>query len=348
MVTRKHILAVLSFLLIAAFALSACQPVVQTVTVVETVEVEVPVEVVTTQEVTVIETQIVEVEKGAFTTPHPILSDLKVRQAMAYCTNKLELIQSVYPLITPEQQESLVMNTFIPRTQWAYAGDENITIYPFDPEKGMALLEEAGWVMDEGTGFRAKDGEALSLKFTTTTAAFRQTWAAVFEQQMANCGIQIVRLHAPASWWFGDTTGLARRDFELGAYAWVGQVDPGGRTLYACDQIPLPENGWDGQNDMGWCNEKARRWHQERQQHPAPGRAQEVVHRSRSRASPKTCPPSRSSTAPRPSPLRLTWRALPPPRARNTTPTTPASGLSPAGHSRRWASPRNPPRSSPG
>ncbi len=57
----------------------------------------------------------VEVEKAAFTTPHPILSDLKVRQAIAYCTNKLELIQSVYPLISPEQQESLVMNTFIPR-----------------------------------------------------------------------------------------------------------------------------------------------------------------------------------------------------------------------------------------
>ena len=113
MVTRKHILAVLSFVLIAAFALSACQPVVQTVTVVETVEVEMPVEVVTTQEVTVIETQIVEVEKEAFTTPHPILGDPKVRQAMAYCTNKLELVQSVYPLITPEQQEALVMNTFI-------------------------------------------------------------------------------------------------------------------------------------------------------------------------------------------------------------------------------------------
>jgi len=257
MVTRKHILAVLSFLLIAAFALSACQPVVQTVTVVETVEVEVPVEVVTTEEVTVVETQIVEVEKEAFTTPHPILSDLKVRQAMAYCTNKLELVQSVYPLITPEQQEALVMNTMIARTSWAYAGDENITIYPFDPEAGMALLEEAGWVMDEASGFRAKDGEALSLKFTTTTAAFRQTWAAVFEQQMANCGIQIVRLHAPASWWFGDTTGLARRDFELGAYAWVGQVDPGGRTLWASDQIPTPANGWTGQNYMGWVSEKA-------------------------------------------------------------------------------------------
>ncbi len=61
----------------------------------------------------------------------------------------------------------------------------------------------------------------------------------------------------PASWWFGDTTGLARRDFELGGYAWVGESDPKGRTLYACNQIPLPSNGWEGQNYMGWCNETA-------------------------------------------------------------------------------------------
>ena len=71
------------------------------------------------------------------------------------------------------------------------------------------------------------------------------------------CGIQIIRQHAPASWWFGDTTGLARRDFELGAYAWVGESEPKGRTLYACDQIPLPSNNWEGQNYMGWCNETA-------------------------------------------------------------------------------------------
>jgi ABC-type transport system substrate-binding protein len=262
--TRKSILVALSLLIIAAFVLSACQPVQTTVEVIRTVEVpgeEVvkTVEVVTTQEVTVVETQVVEVERGAFTTPHPILSDLRVRQAMAYCTNKPELIQSVYPKLTPEEQEALVMNTMIPPSQWAYAGDENITVYPFDPEAGMALLEEAGWTLTDPEAFPRTnaDGDALSLKFTTTNAAFRQTWAAVWEQQMANCGIQVVRLHAPASWWFGDTTGLARRDYELGAYAWVGQVDPGGATLWACDQIPFPENGWTGQNTMGWCNDKA-------------------------------------------------------------------------------------------
>jgi len=260
MATRKQIMAVLSLLIIAAFVLSACQPVQTTVEVIKTVEVPVDreVEVIKTQEVTVIETQVVEVEREAFTTPHPILGDLKVRQAIAYCTNKIDLVKSVYPLISEEEQLKLVMDTFIPKSHWAYAGDENVTIYPFDPEKGKALLDEAGWAMDEALGFRSNaDGDALSLKFTTTSAAFRQTWGAVFTQQMAECGIQIVPLYAPASWWFGDTTGLARRDYELGAYAWVGQVDPGGQTLWASDQIPLPSNGWEGQNTMGWVSEKA-------------------------------------------------------------------------------------------
>lgn len=114
--------------------------------------------------------------------------------------------------------------------------------------------------MDSGEGATIRTnaaGDALALKFTTTSAAFRQTWAAIWEAQMAECGVQVIRLHAPASWWFGDTTGIARRDYELGAFAWVGQADPGGQTLYACDQIPLPENGWVGQNAMGWCNELA-------------------------------------------------------------------------------------------
>ncbi len=244
---RNRLMTVLGLILVASMVLAACTP--QTLVETKVVEVEKQVEV---EKTVVVEK---EVEREPFTTPHPILGDLKVRQAIAYCTNKLDLIKSVYPLVPEEQQAALVMNTFIPTVQWAYAGDENITIYPFDPEKGKALLEEAGWT---GEGIRVNAaGDELALKFTTTTAAFRQTWAAVFEKQMANCGIRILRFHVPASWWFGDTTGLSRRDFELGAFAWVGEADPGGQTLWACDQIPSPQNGWEGQNYMGWCNEKA-------------------------------------------------------------------------------------------
>lgn len=194
------------------------------------------------------------VASGAFSTPHPILSDVRVRQAIAYCSNRPELIESVYPFLSDEQKEELLMDTFLPQGHWAQA-TENITTYPFDPEMGAELLEEAGWT---GEPVRAnEDGNVLALNFTTTNAQFRQTWGAVFIQQMAACGIQVIPTYAPGSWWFGSTTGLARRDFELGAFAWVGQTDPAGRTIYACSQIPGPDNNWEGQNYKGWCNERA-------------------------------------------------------------------------------------------
>jgi ABC-type transport system substrate-binding protein len=248
--------ALLSGFMILSTIIAACQAQVVTQEVIREVT-SAPEVVVQTQVVTVKETQVV--EAGSFTKPHPALGDLKVRQAIAYCTNRPELIASVYPFLNEEEQQKLLMDTNIPRLSWAADYGDEVQKYPFDAAKGQALLDEAGWVLNEGSGYREKDGVGeLSLRWTTTTAAFRQTWGAVFEQQMKdNCGIRILRLHAPAAWWFGSTSGLRRRDFELGAYAWVGESDPKGQTLYACNQIPLPENGWAGQNYMGWCNQTA-------------------------------------------------------------------------------------------
>ncbi|WP_129673180.1 ABC transporter substrate-binding protein [Candidatus Chloroploca sp. Khr17] len=246
------LLAVLVPILAACGGAAQPQVVRETVVVVQTAE---PVrETVVVEQTVVPEPEPSEPEAGgAFTTPHPVLSDINVRQAIAYCTNRPELIASVYPFLDEEQQAGLLMDTFIPKSHWAVNND--VTTYPFDPEQGQALLEEAGWT---GTPIRANaDGDPLALSFTTTNAQFRQTWSAVFIQQMAACGIQVIPTYAPGSWWFGSSTGLSRRDFELGAFAWVGQTDPAGRTLYACNQIPTPENNWEGQNYMGWCNERA-------------------------------------------------------------------------------------------
>ena len=189
-----------------------------------------------------------------FSTPHPILSDVKVRQAIAYCLDRSSLIASVYPYV--EDGSELLMDSFLPKTHWAYSGPY-ADLPMFDPEAGKALLEEAGWTQGEGPVRTNAAGESLVIKFATTSAQFRQTWSAVMIQNLADCGIQIIPTYAPGSWWFGDTTGLARRDFELGAYAWVGQTEPAGRTLYACDQVPVPGNNWEGQNYMGWCNQTA-------------------------------------------------------------------------------------------
>jgi len=189
-----------------------------------------------------------------YTTPHPILSDLKVRTAIANCIDRDALIASVYPYV--EDPDALRMDSWAPKTSWPWQGPYDFPDY--DPEAGMALLDEAGWTLADGASVRTNaDGNVLSLKFTTTNAPFRQTWTAVMIQQLAACGFQIIPTYAPASWWFGGTTGLQVRDFELGALAWVGQAEPSGRSLYSCDQIPLPSNNWEGQNYMGWCNEKA-------------------------------------------------------------------------------------------
>jgi ABC-type transport system substrate-binding protein len=200
---------------------------------------------------------------GSFTTPHPILGDQKVRQALAYCTDRLSLLQSVYPYLETDEREALLINSNLPEGHWALA--PNLPRYDFDPEQANALLEEAGWTLPAGAqlgsgGIREKDGRPLTLDFLAGDVPFVQTWATVLEKTLLDsCGIQLQRNHVPGSFLFGDTTGITVRDFELAAYSWVGEPDPKGTTLYACNQIPLPENNWEGQNVMGWCNETASR-----------------------------------------------------------------------------------------
>jgi ABC-type transport system substrate-binding protein len=265
-ILSKRPLAVLALLAIMVPVLAACggqapvapaEPIRETVVVVQTAEpIRETVVVAATADPSA-PTAAPAAVSETWTTPHPIIGDLKVRQAIAHCTNRPELIASVYPFLDEAQQGKLLMDANLPQGHWALA-TEGLTTYPFDVEKGAALLDEAGWTLAEGETERANaDGEALSLSFTTTNAQFRQTWSAVFIQQMAACGIQIIPTFAPGSYWFGSSTGLQRREFELGAFAWVGQTDPGGQTLYACNQIPLPSNNWEGQNYMGWCNDTA-------------------------------------------------------------------------------------------
>ena len=191
--------------------------------------------------------------------PHPILADVKVRQGIAHCTDRDKLIASVYEYVPDADKPKLRMDTFMPKTGPFYAANNpNVVDYAFDKAKGGALLEAAGWKLAEKATVRANaKSEPLTLRFTTTNAQFRQTWGAVFTKQMADCGIVLQPSYIPGTIWFGSASGLRRRDFDLGAFAWVGQADPGGTTLYACEQIPTPANNWDGQNYMGWCNKKA-------------------------------------------------------------------------------------------
>lgn len=185
---------------------------------------------------------------------HPILGDVRVRRALAYCTDKEVLARAVYPWL--EETDFLIMDSFVNPQSWAYGGDEpGFVRYPYDLAQGMALLEEAGWVLPEGGTTRVNAaGDELAFTLSTTTAEFRQTLAAAWQAQMAACGVRVERNHIEATVLFGDESGLQRRDFEVALFSWAWMYDPNGRYLYVCDRIPAPENGWQGQNYGGWCN----------------------------------------------------------------------------------------------
>lgn len=190
--------------------------------------------------------------------PHPILNDVRVRRAIAYCTDKAALLAPVYPGLTAEQRQAMIAATFFRPSSWAYTTPA--TVYPYAPATGQDLLEQTGWHLADGATYRTRDGKELVLTLRTTTSSFRVTFLTVFEAQMRDCGIRVIREHRDATWFFGtDTlTGIHVRDFELSVFSWLIQdSDPDGQTLYACDAIPMPVNDWQGQNYGGWCNAAA-------------------------------------------------------------------------------------------
>ncbi|MBN1246140.1 MAG: peptide ABC transporter substrate-binding protein [Anaerolineae bacterium] len=186
--------------------------------------------------------------------PHPILGDVSVRRAIATCTDKDALVAAAYPDLglTPAEREALTSDSFIAETSKFYT--EPATTYGYDPSAGVDLLEAAGWMLPTGEEIRTKNGQRLVLMLTSNDSPLRVAYLSEFEAQMRVCGIDVIRDHSPDAY-----TTIFWRDFELSEFAWVqGDVDePGGQELYACDQVPSPDNGWSGLNTMGWCNQAA-------------------------------------------------------------------------------------------
>lgn len=195
---------------------------------------------------------------AALANPHPILGDLRLRQGIAYCTDKSALLRALYPWIGDPYP--FMMESFLPPTHPAYDPNQtNLFSYPYDPEKGRQLLEEADWRLTEDSPYRVNQaGEKLSLNLRTTRAETRKKYIPIFVEQMKACGVEIVPEYLPAAEFFGGDDAqpgeLAQRNFDLAIYAWFNQAHPDLRAWFGCDQIPNAENFWQGNNYSGWCN----------------------------------------------------------------------------------------------
>jgi len=86
---------------------------------------------------------------------HPALSDLRVRQAIAYAIDKESMANAAY------SGHARTLTGMALPTHWAFTAD--VPRYDHDTAKAVALLREAGWVAG-ANGVLAKDGKPLKLR----------------------------------------------------------------------------------------------------------------------------------------------------------------------------------------
>jgi peptide/nickel transport system substrate-binding protein len=179
-----------------------------------------------------------------------LFSDVRVRQAVAYGTNRKEMNDKIL------FGKSTIMDVSVPANHWTYPKDDSVIAkYPFDTKKAEALLDEAGWVKG-ADGIRAKGGVKLSATISTTAGNKpREAIMQIFQANMKTIGIDI-KLDFPAStvlFGRGKDSDYMSGNFDLMLYAWVASPEPT-LLVYTCDQKPSAANAFSGQNDTFWCN----------------------------------------------------------------------------------------------
>lgn len=111
------------------------------------------------------------------------LSDLKVRQALAYGIDKEKIVATIYG------ETGYVQDSVFPSNHWTYSDD--VTKYDYDPAKAKSLLEEAGFTMNAATGFYEKDGKTLHLTYDLVTSTDGNAVAQLIQQQWKDIGVEM-------------------------------------------------------------------------------------------------------------------------------------------------------------
>lgn len=177
---------------------------------------------------------------------NPILADLRVRQALLLGADRQAISDQLF------RGEQPVADSSVSPLDWVH--DEAVRRYGYDPGAAMALLEEAGWTAGAGGVRHNAAGEPLRMTLMSTAGnRNRELIEQVLQAQWKAIGVEAVIENQPARVFFGQT--ITQRRFPgLALFAWLSAPEHVPRTTLHCDQIPTAENGWGGQNVMGYCN----------------------------------------------------------------------------------------------
>ncbi|HXP06205.1 MAG TPA: ABC transporter substrate-binding protein, partial [Stellaceae bacterium] len=144
-----------------------------------------------------------------------------------------------------------VANSFVEPLDKGFTDD--VPHYAFDPAKAQQLLDQAGWHAQPDGTRKSDDGKTLSFELTTTAGNHsRELVEQVLQSQWTKIGVSIRIHNEPARVLFGET--VPHRKFELAMYAWSSAPENEPRSIFHSKEIPAADNGYAGQNAVGYDN----------------------------------------------------------------------------------------------
>ncbi len=120
----------------------------------------------------------------AMNTSKAPFDDLKVRQALEYGIDKQGIVDTLFA-----GQYALAFSPLATNTVGYWSGSEEM--YPYDPDKAKALLDEAGWKDANGDGIREKDGQAFQIVWPTIKWQSMDKMAQIVQAQLKDLGIEL-------------------------------------------------------------------------------------------------------------------------------------------------------------
>ena len=147
-------------------------------------------------------------------TPNPFFSDPKVREALTLAIDRELIASNLYLEGNPAAANIVVGNPIV-------ASPNNEIV--FDPERAKELLDEAGWVLEEGSDVRTKDGVEFSITYATTVNSVRQKAQVIIQAALAEVGIKVELVQVDAGQFFdgsaGNTQNITHFPWDLQQYA---------------------------------------------------------------------------------------------------------------------------------
>ncbi|GAB4261805.1 MAG: peptide ABC transporter substrate-binding protein [Pararhodobacter sp.] len=185
--------------------------------------------------------------------PHPILSDVRVRQALSMAIDRELLVEIGYGAA------GTVTCNLVPAPP-AFASDANESCRVQDLDGARALLEEAGWTPGPD-GIRVNaEGRRLVLDYQTSTNAVRQDFQALIQQWWREIGVETNLRNINASVFFGgdpgspDTFQKFYADVQMYANNFTGTDPEAYLGALRCGLEPRPETQWQGENINRFCD----------------------------------------------------------------------------------------------